>query len=476
VFSIRFPLHPGESIALEYLRNTGRKRAVPRSAVQEALRHRGYLTIEADAILGLLADRGLVAEVTGGVRPIVAEQSEGERAKLEIAAVSARLRALQGAAPPVPVEDSLRELWAHLDHVRQQLANAVEERAGEVERQGKRLRELIGAVRAEGLPENWTVSVVATHLGGISKLLGRAKVALLRTLERELGRVEQEIARARAEGEDWAVAWRKRRATFERIWGEIEERAKQFFDQTASLRAWLPTNDRLASLVALGAKVGQSDPALARSVGTLASELRERFATDNWAPVHEHQEVAARLAALESQVHGLLFSRVQAYFRELETLRVRFNDFLCGAAPQLTDQKTPARGGDSDPSFASLYAWALQSFTNARDRLRERRARGLAWRHPTRKSQSWTDIDAQFSRALAAVRSAPDFPAIVRVGELLLLMRQGFAMADAERGEAVYEGADGAVALPNVAHLLSEGRVRVHLEWIGSADPGGKTQ
>src|SRR5262249_1096018 len=38
-FSLRFTMHPGEKAALDYLRKTGRKRAVPVSAVQEALRH-----------------------------------------------------------------------------------------------------------------------------------------------------------------------------------------------------------------------------------------------------------------------------------------------------------------------------------------------------------------------------------------------------------------------------------------------------
>ena len=46
------------------------------------------------------------------------------------------------------------------------------------------------------------------------------------------------------------------------------------------------------------------------------------------------------------------------------------------------------------------------------------------------------------SRALAAARSAPDFAAVTRVGDLLLLVRQGFMVAAAERGEVVYEGTE----------------------------------
>jgi hypothetical protein len=316
------------------------------------------------------------------------------------------------------------------------------------------------------VPGDWTDSEVAAHLRGIAKLVGRAKESLLRGLERELVRVEQELVRLGAEGEEWAAAWRKRRAPFERIWGEMEDRATQFLDQTTALRAWLPLNDRLASLAALGAKVGKSDPALARSVAELTSELRQRFATDSWMPVHAHQEVAARLATLEAQAQGLLFSRVQAYLGELDVLRVRFDELLSGPAP-LIDMATQDHAGGADgPPFARLYAWATQNFAEAAQRFRARRAGGQAWRHPTRKSQGWSDIDGQLSRALASARSSAKISAVIRLGELLLLVRQGFFVAAAERGEVVYEGAESASDLPELSSLLADGRVRVRVEWI----------
>ena len=65
-------------------------------------------------------------------------------------------------------------------------------------------------------------------------------------------------------------------------------------------------------------------------------------------------------------------------------------------------------------------------------------------------------------------RGAPDSAAVTRVGELLLLMRQGFLVAGADRGQAVYEGAEGAIALGNVGQLLAEGKVRVRVEWLSS--------
>ena len=45
------------------------------------------------------------------------------------------------------------------------------------------------------------------------------------------------------------------------------------------------------------------------------------------------------MSVLESQAQGLLFSRVQAYLGELDFLRVRFNDFLSGPAPQIAGSR-----------------------------------------------------------------------------------------------------------------------------------------
>jgi hypothetical protein len=473
-FSLRFTLHPGEKTALDYLRKTGRKRAVPVSAVQEALRHDGYLPVEAEVIVGLLTDRGLVTQVAAGLRPVSADRTESEAVLREIDAVVDRLRAFTSAAgiPPTPEAGSVRDLWAHLDRVRQLLAEAVEERTGVVERRGVRLRELLGAVRAEPVPGDWTDSEVAAHLRGIAKLVGRAKESLLRGLEREFGRVEQELARSAAEGDDWAAAWRKRRASFDRIWGDQEQRVADLLKRAAAVRSWQAINERLASLCALGAKVAGSDAALGASVSALVAGLRERFATDHWEPVFAHEEVAVKLGALEARAHGLLFSRVRVYFRELDALRLRFNDFLSGPAPQFSAPQGRVKRDDRGPNFTALYTWALEGFSIALERLRARKS-GASWKHPTKKSQSWSDVDGQMSRALSAARSTLGFQSITRVGEFLLLMRQGFLVAAAERGEAVYEGADAALAIEDVGRLLAEGRVRVRVEWIDPTSSGG---
>ncbi len=227
----------------------------------------------------------------------------------------------------------------------------------------------------------------------------------------------------------------------------------------------MPLNERLASLMAMSTKLVESDPALPRLVDELTAELRERFATDSWAPVHGHAEIGNRLAALETNAQRLLFSRIKAHLGELDCLRVRYGNFLSGPAPLV------AMGiggeGSGEASFSALYEWALQNFTTAAQRLRARRASGLPWRHPTRKSQSWSDIDGQLSRALATARESADFAAVTKLGDLLLLARQGFIVAASTEGdEVVYEGAESAHHLSELTSLIAEGRVRIRVEWI----------
>jgi hypothetical protein len=472
-FTLKFTLHPGENLALDYLRRAGRKRAVPLSAVQEVLRHAGYLQPEAEALVRILIDRGLVTEVSGGVRPVVADRSEGEQALREIEMLTVRVRALAGeeGLPEMPEGRSLRALWAHLDHLREMLRGSIDDLRQGLERKADRLRQLMGTVRAEGMLSEWVKSDVSTHLLGIGKLLGRSKEALIRGLEREVGRIDGELARAGEE--DWALAWKKRSASFERIWGDLEHRVADFLKQAAAVRSWQAVNERLASLSALGAKVAGSDAALGRSVSELAADLRERFATDHWEPVFAHEEFAARLGALEVQAQGLLFSRVQACFGELDALRVRFNDFLSGPAPQIKAPESRAKGGDRGPNFTALYTWALEGFCAALERLRARKTGGAGWKHPSKKSQSWSDVDGQMSRALSAARSAPGFESVTRVGELLLLMRQGFMVATAERGQALYDSPGDAIQVAALADLLAQGRVRIQIEWL---DGGHKAE
>jgi hypothetical protein len=145
-FTLKFALHPGESLALDYLRRTGRKRAVPGNAVQEVLRHAGYLQREAEALVSVLTDRGLATEVAGGLRPVVCDQSECEKALAEITTLRARVRKLVGdeGLPEMAEGGSLRVLWAHLDSLRETLKGTINDLRQQLEQKAGWLRCLIG--------------------------------------------------------------------------------------------------------------------------------------------------------------------------------------------------------------------------------------------------------------------------------------------------------------------------------------------
>ncbi len=456
-FSLRFALHPGEAILHEYVTKAGRKRAVPVSAVHEVLRHAGYLTTEADSLVGLLTDRGLLAEVSGGVRPVGRERAGQDDANAEIEALVGRLRRV-GAVdiPPVPTADTTPALWAHADALRALLAKTVQDAIGAVESRRGSFREATGAVKAEAVPAEWADSCVSTHLRGIGKVLARSREAVLKSLARELDKIDSELGEAAENREDWVAAWRKRAAALERVWDGVAARCAELRTQAGNLRQWQALNDRIAAIQELGVKIETSDRGLARTIADLMSGLREQLATEDWGPIFAHQEVAARLGEVERQTHGILFSRVKAYLREAETLRSRFGEFLTGSPPEI----------DGEPRFDNLYAWAVECFATARTRLTERWKGGQPWQHPTRKSQRWADVADQVGRAFEALKPLPNFTTLTHLGELLVTIRRGFWTAAAQHGEVVLDRPEHAEELAGLAELVATGQIRVRVEWL----------
>lgn len=123
-FSLRLSKHPGEVVALDYLAAVGKRRTVPTEAVREALRHAGYLAEEADALVRILADRGLIVVLADGVRLSGRNGVDAARNDQEYASLSGRLRSL-GVAVPAAVGRSASEVAQHLDALRQLIAETV---------------------------------------------------------------------------------------------------------------------------------------------------------------------------------------------------------------------------------------------------------------------------------------------------------------------------------------------------------------
>ncbi len=471
-FYLKFTLHPAEYELLETMRRMNRNGKIPFDAVAESLRHSGYLFAETEAIAGILADRELVAIENGWVWLLKQGQAEREQILRAIDQQVQRLRKFQGEilSPQVLDTVSFRDLQAHLDRLRQDYDELLKEHYEQIEQQRAKLYDMLGLILATEIATEWTPSRLATHLRGIAKLLTRIREKLKQSLQREINRLDQEVARAQEALEAWALDWRKRSRSFGRDWQKLDQRLDQFREPTEALQSWLPLNDRLFSLEALCTKLAASDPALMRALEALTTEYRERFATDTWTPIFASQDFARQIEPLEAVAQQLLFSQVQIYLRELETLRGHYHILLNGIAPSFPGTETKSDGAQETSPFQVLYTWALQGFEATLTRLQERRRLGQIWRHPTKKQQSWGNIDAQARRSLVEVKSNGNFDTLMELGNLLLQMRQGFIMAAAAKGEVVYESPDSVADVRELEELLRQGKVRVRVEWLDEAD------
>lgn len=459
-FSVRFTAHPGEKLAREYLQKTARKRPVVRAAVQEALRHAGYLPAETDALLDVLCERGVLAESVTGLR--VASQDPTGLADVarDIEVLAAQLRALGVSdIPPRPKSQSAKGLLEHADALRELVADTVQAAIDPVQSRVQRMRESLGLVQAEVPPDNWVKSGITAHLRGIAKLLGRTRDDILRALRRETDRAEKEVIKATNDGTKWAAAWRKRGPGFEAIWDELARRVEEFVGQALALRTWAPLNARLTAVVAMGDRLAATEPALDLSARQLVEKLRTAFATNGWEPLQAYEETERKVSEIEQRAHTLSFSGMRAYHAELETLRTRFGRMLDGEPPAV----------DGNPPFALLYSWVAGCFESAWLRLSGRRGRGETWRHPDAKSHRWADMEGQIGRALTALRPTPALNALVRLGELLNTLRLGFLAAAADRGEMLFDHPDSSQDVGDLTELLARGAVRVRVEWVAPA-------
>src|SRR6185436_5175516 len=90
----------------------------------------------------------------------------------------------------------------------------VEEQLQEISETANSLRGLIGTVLAMTLIEDWSPTELSIHFTGVTSVLTETRSDLIKTLRKELKRVEDEIARTDASDVAWAVAWRNRRASY----------------------------------------------------------------------------------------------------------------------------------------------------------------------------------------------------------------------------------------------------------------------
>jgi hypothetical protein len=431
-FSMRLAMHPAEVSLLNYLKSLKSTKSVPAEAAKQFLRHKGYIESEAEEVINLLSDRDLLVADKGSNIRVVQNTAATRNALLDKIAVAERqLRKLDCEVPGTPaITDSVKELQAFSNTLDERLALRVEEQYKELTSFANSFRQMIGVVLATNVETDWTETDFSMHFKGVATFLSDAKEDLLKTLRKEVKRVEGEIRQAGHTSVEWALGWRRRRDSSFNAEEKLRVRVKQLAARAAGLSLWSARNDQLSSTGILCERVRATDPGPLKTLNKLIRDYREHFSVDAWSSLGAVNEFAKRLQSVQFEVQGLLFRQVQAFNRELELLRNSYLPLLPSTPPpsfDVTIDVEVRRSTNLNKTFQQLYRWALTGFRSAIADCRRRKRSGLHWRDPSSGHTSWNDIDRQVEKTLQAVSGTPDLGGVCMVGDKLLRMLDGFS-------------------------------------------------
>jgi hypothetical protein len=433
-FSMRLALHPAEVLLLNYLKSLKGAKGVPVDAANQFLRHKGYIEAESEEVINLLADRELIVADKGSNIRVVQNANATRNALIEkIGAAEGHLRRLDCEVSDTPANtDSVKELQAYANTLDEGLAARVEEQFQELIKFADSLRQMIGLVLATNVETDWMDTDLSIHFNGVATILRDAIDDLLKALRNELKRAEQETTKASRTSVEWAATWRRRRDSFFNSEQKLRDRVEQLGARAAALSLWSARNDQLRATGLLCEKVRATDPGPLKTLTKLLRDYRERFSVDAWSSLDDGREFAQRLQSVQVEVQGLLFRQVQAFNRELDTLRRSYLTLLPPTPAPSFEVTIDGKGGHAalNRTFQHLYLWALTGFRAVVNDCRQSKENGRPWRDPSTAHTSWKDIDRQVGKALQAVGRAPDFGAICQVGDKVLKMLSGFTGGD----------------------------------------------
>ncbi len=472
-FSIRLPLHPAEVLLLNYLKSLKGTKGVPAEAGKQFLRHKGYIEAEAEEVIHLLVDRELLVMDNSGNLRVVQSADATRDALLEKMAVAVRqLKRLDCEVSDTPLSTtSIKELQAYANILDERLASRVEEQFKELTKLANSLRAMIGAVAATNVDAEWAATDMSIHFAGIATLLRKTKEDLLKALRKELKRLEEESGKATHTDAEWAIGWRRRRESFFNSEGKLRDRVEQLISRAVALNLWEPQNDQLRATGILCEKVRASDPGPLKTLNQLICDYRERFSVDAWSGLGAVDEFAKRLQSVQSEVQGLLFRQMQAFNREMETLRKEYPLLLPSTAPPAFDAilDRDAKEVVLHETFQRLYRWALTEFQAVVTECRQRKEKGLPWRDFSSAHMGWKDIDRQVEKALKSVTGAVDFDDVCQVGAKVLRMHNGFAAGNGHSKEGgsqskVYDNPLEPPDFEQLKNMFARGEVSIRVE------------
>jgi len=463
-WSLRFPLHPGESSLLEYLRGCARSRPVPLSATRECLRHKGYVEEEATQIVSLLEARGLLTiDRSHGVRLVAGRAGMEEKSRKRVFAVRDQLARLLIARPlPEPLPTQPSELARLADELESQVREKIEScrtiRKGHLDS----VRAAIGSVRAIVLPVKWLNTGLSTHLAGIGDTLRRTQTTLVDSLRKEAENIQADLAASDDDRFGWAVRWVRRCDSVNAQLKKLQGRVTEFEARSAALSSWIPVNQELYAVATLCTKIGHTDPAPVHELAQLLARTRERFSRESWEPLGAVAEFRGELRSISQALQGLMYSQARAYFAEVELLRQRFAPLLPNTPVPTFEaehgERRKARSGYD--AFAALYRWALSGFNDAFARAKDLKTRGQPWADPRRKKRSWNELSGRLERLLGMEPSTLGIDRVMKAGEQLNELLRGFTGASI----GVFDAPEAAPDFDLLRERFLRGEVVIRIE------------
>ena len=464
-FSLRLTMHPAENALIGYFKGLSNHQSIPFDAAVEFLRHQGYLETETEEIVKILVDRECLSrDSNGNIRFIPSTEIERNRLLDKITEMNDKFDHLEMIhdASVINEKTPITNLQEHLNQQQVRLKTAVEEQITNLENSTRSLQNLIGTVNAATLPMEWLDSDLSTHLKGISSKLKDVQDNLLRTLRKELERVEKELNLSSGSTDvEWAITQKDKKISLSGTWQRLQNRVTEFEERAKALTSWQVLNSQLRSTDALCAKVAKAEHGPVQALSQLVTEFKERFAADSWIPLFTATEFSERLGSIQSEVQGLLYNHFQNFNTELAEIRHQFNSLLSSTPPPMFDILTERsqQNHSIHESFQKLYQWAFEGFRTVVTECRKEAENGTRWRDPDNEGRSWKKLQTEVEEVLWVDEDPLSFELVQRIGSKVLLIQRGFT----EAIFGLFDDSDQPPDFEKLEQLFQKGKIQIQV-------------
>lgn len=464
-FSLRLTMHPAEDVLLGYFKGLSNQQSIPFNAAVEFLLHQGYTAEETEEIVEtLIARECLARDSDGSIRFVPSAEIERGRLLDKIAKRNDQLHRLEMTNDAVSIHEntSIVHLQEYLNQQQIRLEAAVEVQITDLENSVHTLQNLIGTVNAADLPIEWLDSDLSTHLKGISSKLKDAQDNLLKTLRKELKRVEKELDLSAGPTDvEWTITQKDRKLSLSGTLQRLQDRGTEFEKRSKALRSWQVLNSQLRSTGALCAKVAKTEHGPGQALSQLVTEFKERFAVDSWIPLFTATEFSERLGSIQSEVQGLLYNHFQNFNTELAKIRVQFNSLLSSTPAPMFDILTERsqQNHSIHESFRKLYQWAFEGFRTVVTECRKEAENGAQWRDPDNEGRSWKRLQTEVEEVLWADEDPLSFELVQRIGSKVLLIQRGFT----EAIFGLFDDSDQPPDFEKLEQLFQKGKIQIQV-------------